>query len=175
MQVSVRPGSISDGTGVRSAIWHSFFGLDVWTAILMSVPFRSIPFHSVPFCSILFHSVPFCSIRLDRPSRLFAEWEAACPSEVADFQRLASQQNQIARRVCKLWALYDLIFLGNILRAEAEICTSRDATQLDCVENSLKSKHDLCFMFALVIWYCVGFAFTFCSDWRGLVSVRDLS
>lgn len=32
-----------------------------------------------------------------RPSRLFAEWEAACPSEVADFQR-----------------------------AEAEICTSRD-------------------------------------------------
>lgn len=32
-----------------------------------------------------------------RPSRLFAEWEASCPSEVADFQR-----------------------------AEAEICTSRD-------------------------------------------------
>lgn len=70
-----------------------------------------------------------------------------------------------------------MTFLGHILRAEAEICTSRDATQLDCVENSLKSIHDLCFMFALVIRYCVaGFTFIFCSDWfpRTGISPRPL-
>ena len=45
------------------------------------------------------------------------------------------------------------------------------------MENSLKSIHDLCFMFALVIRYCVaGFAFIFCSDWfpRTGISPRPL-
>ena len=60
---------------------------------------------------------------LDRPSKLFAEWETACPAEVEDFRRPA-------RESCERSTESTASLLA---RAEAEICASKDAAQLMCL------------------------------------------